>query len=148
MQKSSNRILKAYAKRNAKLRELGYPTYAHYLQSPIWADIRKRVLDRDCSKCWGCKGVATQVHHGHYGRENLLGLDISDLWSVCRKCHEACEFATNGRKRAVHTTVKALLRRTGKHCSIKRHRRERKQERTRELAIQLTTLVPRETYPS
>lgn len=62
--------------------------YNRYLQSEVWREKRRRVLERDDNTCQAClRRPATQVHHTtyiHVGHEPLF-----DLVSVCDICHEA-----------------------------------------------------------
>jgi 5-methylcytosine-specific restriction endonuclease McrA len=124
-------IYKAYLRRNRILHTLRFADYAEYLASELWRSIRQRVLTRDKGLCTGCKGPANEVHHGSYTRANLTGLDLRDLYSVCRVCHHACEFKANGEKRPAHKTVKALK-------NILRPARKRKSKR-RNKAARLAT---------
>ena len=71
-------------------RAAGYSSYAAYLVSPHWRDVRRRVLARDKNKCRKC-GRSTQltVHHDRYtaiGRENLAYLKTM-CWPCHRKIH-------------------------------------------------------------
>lgn len=62
--------------------------YQKYLQSPIWKEIRARVLERDNHTCKDCGGPANQVHHESYAIEVKSGHDDSKLVSLCRPCHK------------------------------------------------------------
>lgn len=87
--------------RGAALRKLGFASYRLYLESPLWKEIRARVLDRDRCWCRVCKSArATQVHHLRYTLQVLRGNagQLRFLISVCRGCHRAVEF-DGGRKR-------------------------------------------------
>lgn len=61
--------------------------YERYINGPVWAARRKRVLERDqylCQACLDCK--ATQVHHltyGHFGDELMF-----ELIAICKRCHD------------------------------------------------------------
>lgn len=64
--------------------------YNVYLQSDIWRNKRKRVLERDNYVCKACeKNVATQVHHLTY--EFIYDEPLFTLVSVCVKCHDKIE---------------------------------------------------------
>lgn len=56
-----------------------------YLKSDHWRDLRKAKLKANplCEKC--TKARATEPHHLRY--RNIFDVLLSDLISVCRKCH-------------------------------------------------------------
>lgn len=83
---------KHYRVRSRALKKLGFATYQQYLQSPLWAEIRERVLRRSGWKCFACKGVATQVHHKKYTIRTLSGAETRTLAAICRPCHQLIEF--------------------------------------------------------
>lgn len=73
--KQEARRVRQYTRRNEILARMGYPTYAAYLASPLWAkvrraflnDVRKDFLGGDCP-CWSCGAHATQVQSVPYNR--------------------------------------------------------------------------------
>jgi hypothetical protein len=81
----------AYGDRNRFLLRIGYESYRKYLDSPLWASIRQRVLDRDGGLCWACNKPATQVHHQQYTAGNLTGENLHNMVSVCGGCHHNAE---------------------------------------------------------
>lgn len=89
-----------YQNRGAMLRWLGYSSYKKYLASPLWLEIRQRVLLRDQGMCrgHGCCCVATECHHDSYARDVLEGINIEPVRSACRRCHTIWEFSQNGVK--------------------------------------------------
>ena len=62
--------------------------YGKYLASPLWAEIRTRVLERDKHTCQDCGGPANQVHHLSYSDAVMAGKDDSQLVSLCGDCHQ------------------------------------------------------------
>jgi hypothetical protein len=90
--KNVRQCITQYGQRNALLRELGFATYADYLASERWSNIREVVLKRDQWICTGCGDRATQVHHHSYAREVLLGSNLRPLSAICRRCHQQIEF--------------------------------------------------------
>lgn len=60
--------------------------YREYLKSDKWKKLRTKILERDKYVCWGCDGVATEVHHLDY---DCLGIDNEEKHcvSLCRVCH-------------------------------------------------------------
>lgn len=61
--------------------------YDAYLQSPEWAERRRRVLRRAGGICEGClTNRATQVHHLTYAR--VRAEMLFDLVAICGDCHE------------------------------------------------------------
>ena len=61
--------------------------YSRYLAGPIWAEKRRRVMERAGNICEGCgDAVAQEVHHlsyRHVGEEFLF-----ELVAVCYACHD------------------------------------------------------------
>lgn len=91
--------LKAYRKRNRRLRDLNLAnTYYEYLDSPLWAEIRQRVLTRDNHLCLCCGKKATQVHHRNYRVTALTGDQIHSMFSICGRCHKWIELEKDGSK--------------------------------------------------
>lgn len=72
----------------ALLLEMGFQAYTAYLASPLWAEIRRRVLKKS-KRCADCGSPAFQVHHEAYTRENVSGVSLEYLAPLCRHCHEA-----------------------------------------------------------
>lgn len=98
--------LYCYSERNQILKKLGFGSYADYLKSLMWTDIRNDFLlhNPTCCKC----GVsATQVHHSQYTYDNLRGRSTQFLHAVCRPCHESAE-TTNGRKLTIEQANERL----------------------------------------
>ncbi len=62
-------------------------SYADYLKSEQWQQLRLKVLQRDGFRCQGCLAArATQVHHRSYG--HVRGEFCFELISLCDACHE------------------------------------------------------------
>lgn len=89
-----------YEQRNILLRELGYPTYAIYLESQLWSFIRHHAYRIHGHNCRLCPRRATTIHHLSYTRAVLLGDDLSLLAPLCHRCHNEVEFAGK-RKRTI-----------------------------------------------
>lgn len=72
------------------LARLGFASYADYLNSALWAGIRRRTYDLKGRICCRCKVAAsTQIHHTDYSDDTLAGLTLDGLMPVCRECHRA-----------------------------------------------------------
>lgn len=99
--------LTTYAKRDTLLRQLGYSSYFHYLQSPLWSYIRDRILTRDNDSCVLCDQDAVEVHHRSYSLKVLRGDDYRWLVSLCRSCHNRIEFSGRGKKKVKRTVQEA-----------------------------------------
>lgn len=80
-----------YQDRNRVLREIGYPSYTDYLASALWESIKQRVYAMKGANCFLCEKKATVVHHRGYGREVLVGTNLSPLVPLCFLCHEKVE---------------------------------------------------------
>ncbi len=90
------------------LRVIGFSSYAEYLQSGLWEVIRGRVLERDSSICYRCRGPATQVHHANYDVETMLGDRLKSLRSVCASCHHYASLRPDGSKTSLSIANKKL----------------------------------------
>ena len=75
-----------------------YDKYLSYLQSKTWADLRNAALERDNYHCSICRSPYNlEVHHLRYPK--TLGTEpISDLMTLCDKCHERLENWKKGHK--------------------------------------------------
>ena len=110
---------KAYARRNRFLREMGFQNYAAYLDSPLWASIRFRILlnKKHRKLCLYCGHTAVCVHHRKYTRANLRGLSLAHLVPVCSACHEAAERSPDGEKKGLRSANATLDSIRSKHAA-------------------------------
>ncbi len=102
---------RAYSIRNKALAEIGFATYAAYLASPLWKEIRAKRLAIS-SQCSCCEEQAAIVHHDFYYKKLLLGDEISvarDLYPLCNGCHRRVEF-DGKRKRSAGEAVREFRR--------------------------------------
>lgn len=97
-----------YESRNARLRWLGFSTYADYLASELWSRIRAEVIRLADGKCFCCGAKATQAHHTNYKIGTLNGESLAGIQAVCRDCHTRIELHEDGRK----TKTKEVAART------------------------------------
>lgn len=111
--KPKDEAFKAYAKRDAILRSLGFDSYKAYLKSDLWKSIRHKVLARDGHQCRSCARHANQVHHRRYSAEVLLGEALEWLQAICGRCHRGIEFTSRG-KVPLADANRTLKRRTRK----------------------------------
>jgi hypothetical protein len=73
-----------------------WTAYERYLQSPLWAERRQKVLVRARNICEGCGARrASEVHHVHYPARCLPGSrawvaqeKLYMLVAVCSQCHQ------------------------------------------------------------
>jgi 5-methylcytosine-specific restriction endonuclease McrA len=86
------RLGSTYGQRGKTLLALGYPSYQLYLESELWAGIRKRVIERDGQLCRVCKFLAKEVHHTDYLEDTLTGANLDHMLSLCARCHHKIEF--------------------------------------------------------
>jgi hypothetical protein len=70
------------------LRRLGFPrhaTYADYLASPHWQDVKRRYSESDLPQDCACGKPRRDLHHKTYAR---MGAELlTDLEPVCGLCH-------------------------------------------------------------
>ena len=88
-----------YKQRDDVLLQMGYSSYGDYLQSPLWARIRARVM-QGCRGLCICGKPATEIHHRTYKRRYMEGRGkvTTFLTAICRECHEFIEFDEGGNK--------------------------------------------------
>lgn len=93
----SLRAIRAYGRRNANLKKLGFDSYLEYRKSALWKSIRARVTEGGplCTVC--CEKLADQVHHEQYDLKTLRGQDLTHLVAICGDCHQASEFTAKGK---------------------------------------------------
>lgn len=117
--------MSAYTDRDARLRKLGFASYAAYLDSELWAGIRRRV-HRKHRKCQIClKRRARQVHHRNYELAVLRGDSLDGLLSICGKCHYRAEFNKDGSKRPFDRVEAYIAQRLRSHPKAKPPRKKR-----------------------
>jgi CDGSH-type Zn-finger protein len=87
----------SYEERDKALLDMGFSSYADYLNSPLWNRIRRKVYAKRGKACSLCGDVASELHHNRYARVDLEGRCLSEIHPICRGCHEAIEF--NGGKK-------------------------------------------------
>lgn len=97
-----------YTQRNVLLTKLGFSSYAEYLSSVLWAEIREAVLDRDNRICKLCNGTAKAVHHTNYDEATLLGDSLGGLVSICMGCHKKVELNYRNEKRTLVESQQAF----------------------------------------
>lgn len=102
------RVRQYHIERNQRLRRLGFREYATYLNSPLWAWIRRRVMLRDSRTCRVCGGTAHVTHHITYTTPTLCGNDISRLIALCAHCHKAVELDEAGKQRSPRAARRCL----------------------------------------
>lgn len=74
---------------NAWRYKKGNSEYDRYIHSAAWRDTADARLEMDGHVCRVCGGAASDVHHLTYDRFGHE--DMSDLVSLCRKCHYKAE---------------------------------------------------------
>ena len=120
--------MSAYTTRNSLLRKMGYPSYADYLSSKLWEDIRHRVFSsgRQCRLCLAKMGEM-HLHHICYKKTVMTGDDLSKLIPLCAICHHRIEFTKKGVKRSLtqaNYELQRLSRDAGREIFLKKIRRK------------------------
>ena len=101
-------VTNAYARRNSILSRIGYQNYQHYLKSPLWRSIKRRVYEKQGPDCLACGRFASQVHHRFYSEKNLSGQTLAGLIPICSTCHKQAERRPDGSKRSLKEANKQL----------------------------------------
>jgi hypothetical protein len=99
----------SYQSRFVALRDIGFSSYAEYLASDLWQEIRQKVFKIKGRFCYLCGRPATELHHNRYHRRDLLGKRLKFINPICRKCHGEIEFR-EGKKSTVAEARKAFQR--------------------------------------
>jgi hypothetical protein len=107
-QQSNTNSFNAYHERNELLKDMGYPSYAHYLRSPTWARIRTETLKRNNFTCFRCSQRAQTAHHLNYSKNTLLGLNKGSIVAICFDCHRQIEHKDSGRKATIREANQAI----------------------------------------
>jgi len=67
--------------------------YTEFLKTDYWRGVSKLVRVRDGDRCRVCNsGVRVEVHHRTYANHGNEHLNLGDLTSLCRACHERHHF--------------------------------------------------------
>ncbi len=77
------------------LKAIGFSSYAEYLASGMWAQVRNQAFAQWGKRCRACNGQATQLHHADYSRATLEGKTLKYLWPVCNVCHQRAHDETS-----------------------------------------------------
>lgn len=62
--------------------------YYSYLKSPKWYAKRDQVFRRDDWRCVRC-GTAENIQCHHISRERMFNEELTDLVTMCRRCHDS-----------------------------------------------------------
>jgi hypothetical protein len=111
-----------YQERQFYLSQIGFQSYAEYLNSALWKKIRWEVLCYFNFKCFCCEGRATQVHHQCYHKRDLLGKRRRFLKAICSTCHESLEFTWRSGRKNNLLNANAKLEKLVNDGSMKRAR--------------------------
>lgn len=90
-----------------------------YLKSDHWKQLRKEKLQLNpiCEEC----GSASRVEPHHLDYKNLFDVQVSDLKTLCRKCHEKAHPKRNSRqddRNQRRRKIQRLIRKTAKLGNI------------------------------
>jgi len=128
-----------YQERNVNLATIGFSSYADYLNSDMWAGIKRRAYKRKGESCSLCKSLATEMHHNRYAVDDLIGSTLEHLHPLCSTCHESIEHDQAGHKVDLLTARRVFNERrqlfierlngTKKLLSSKERRRKRKADK-------------------
>lgn len=88
----------SYRSRNLVLASMGFDTYAKYLASNLWREVREKVFAAKGRCCHLCSSPASELHHNRYSHADLTGKCIDFIDPICRACHDRIEFDRKGRK--------------------------------------------------
>lgn len=101
----------SYETRNSILSDMGFGSYADYLNSDLWSGIRRLIWARRGSICVLCRSNnASELHHNSYNRDDLDGTVLFHIHPICNRCHKKIEFDSNGCKRSFQDVVAEFLR--------------------------------------
>lgn len=122
------------SKFSEKLNELGFGSYADYLDSPHWLGFRERYRSSGLPmRCKVCGLNRIQLHHHTY--ERLGREELADVTPLCRDHHESVhEWLKTSGKRWVHFTHLAIAALRGEElpARVPRNQTPGKKARKRE----------------
>lgn len=72
-------------KRFVALQALGFDSYADYLRSGHWQDVKRRYRASDLPQACICEEVEVHLHHMTY--ERIGAEQLADLTPLCGRCH-------------------------------------------------------------
>lgn len=107
--------MKAYAKRDELLRQMGFASYEAYLKSDLWQWIKDRFKERwRGTDQWICGLCGTTdnllLHHRSYDLDVLCGTNTKHLLvPICPACHTKIEFDEQGKKRTLEDANRMLF---------------------------------------
>lgn len=92
---------------HAKLRDLGFATYADYLASDLWLHFKSTYKRSNRpQRCMVCQSNQIELHHNDYSR---LGCEkLTDVVPLCREHHEAVHAVLTQRLWQVDKTTDAI----------------------------------------
>ena len=93
--------MNSYQERNLILSRMGFPSYAEYLKSELWASIRRRGFEKYGHDCIRCGNPAYTLHHTNYSEAVLSGETLDGLVPLCEVCHAGIEFTSEKKKRSL-----------------------------------------------
>jgi hypothetical protein len=128
----------AYADRDRLLQAMGFVDYPAYLDSKLYARIRKAVFRRDRGLCRGCRARADGVHHDAYDVATLKGESLKRLYLLCDGCHERIEFDDDGGKltfKGVRAKLATLLASRPWLSSEPKRKRQAKRRKVVKLSV-------------
>jgi hypothetical protein len=96
-----------YHERELAAQSLGFSSFARYMASPMWMEIRRAAWRRANGKCQCCGDRASQIHHLDYQEPTLRGKAPVKLKALCDGCHSAAEFE-NGVKLPIEEVNRRL----------------------------------------
>jgi 5-methylcytosine-specific restriction endonuclease McrA len=111
-----------YYHRDELLKKLGYQSYAQYLTSELWKQIREKVLQEKGQTCTLCSSKATVIHHNSYCEKALTGEYLTQMFPLCFKCHHIIEHTSDGKKRTRFLDVKIQFNK--KYGQMKKRKKE------------------------
>jgi len=85
-------------------------SYQEYLNTPLWREIRQRVIDKKGTCCEGCGGdYIIQVHHTFYTKIIISGKSLRGLRVVCKTCHKKIHKLVDDGEMSLKKATKTIL---------------------------------------
>ena len=89
---------RTYESRARVLRRMGFRSYAEYLKSDLWREVKARMFKVKGTNCYLCNRPAYTGHHNRYHEDDLNGNRLKFLHPICQKCHSEIERHSDGTK--------------------------------------------------
>jgi 5-methylcytosine-specific restriction endonuclease McrA len=113
-----------WQRRSKRLKELGYNSYAEFLESDYWAGVkakaRRRKHFRVCKMCGSTKNI--NLHHRSYKQLGQVH-ELINIVALCQECHKSIHDVAAGSAVSVRIATRKILKQVAKPNRLPRRPR-------------------------